>query len=121
MQTILGKWSEEAYVLLQFMMGFMIGCHGVQKVFGLLDGESPATGLFSGRRCDRNDRWPVGDGGVVHLTGGSHTLGRNGRRVFHGACWSAILAPLERRRDCRRQLLRLPLYRYEEAGASEFG
>lgn len=46
MQPILGKWSEEAYVLLRFMVGFMIGCHGVQKVFGLLDGESPAQGLF---------------------------------------------------------------------------
>src|SRR5579864_4762937 len=46
MKAILGKWSEEIYVLLRFMMGFMIGCHGVQKVFGLLDGESPAHGLF---------------------------------------------------------------------------
>ena len=46
MQNILGKWNEEAYVLLRFMMGFMIACHGVQKVFGLLDGEAPAQGLF---------------------------------------------------------------------------
>ncbi|MGC2197745.1 MAG: DoxX family protein [Terriglobales bacterium] len=46
MQAILGKWSDEAYVLLRFMMGFMIACHGVQKVFGLLDGEGPAQGLF---------------------------------------------------------------------------
>ena len=46
MQSILGKWSEEAYILLRFMMGFMIGCHGVQKVFGLLDGEHPAQGIF---------------------------------------------------------------------------
>jgi putative oxidoreductase len=46
MQKILGKWSDEAYVLLRFMMGFMIACHGVQKVFGLLDGEGPAQGLF---------------------------------------------------------------------------
>jgi len=45
-QAILGKWSEEVYVVFRFMMGFMIGCHGVQKVFGLLDGESPAKGLF---------------------------------------------------------------------------
>ena len=27
-------------------MGFMIACHGVQKVFGLLDAEGPAHGLF---------------------------------------------------------------------------
>jgi putative oxidoreductase len=46
LQPILGKWSEEAYVLLRFMMGFMIACHGAQKTFGLLDGESPAQGLF---------------------------------------------------------------------------
>lgn len=46
MQPILGKWSEQAYVLLRFMMGFMIACHGVQKAFGLLDGEGPAQGLF---------------------------------------------------------------------------
>jgi len=45
-QAILGKWSEEVYVVFRFMMGFMIGCHGVQKVFGLLDGEGPAKGLF---------------------------------------------------------------------------
>jgi putative oxidoreductase len=46
MQAILGKWSDEAYVLLRVMMGFLIACHGVQKVFGLLDGEAPAQGLF---------------------------------------------------------------------------
>ena len=46
MQNILGKWSDEAYVLLRVMMGFLIACHGVQKVFGLLDGEAPAQGLF---------------------------------------------------------------------------
>ncbi len=46
LKPILGKWSEEAYILLRFMMGFMIACHGVQKVFGLLDGEGPAQGLF---------------------------------------------------------------------------
>jgi putative oxidoreductase len=46
MRPLLGKWSDESYVLLRFMMGFMILCHGVQKTFGLLDGESPAQGLF---------------------------------------------------------------------------
>ncbi len=46
MQGILGKWSEEAYILLRFMMGFMIACHGVQKLFGLLDGGGPSQGLF---------------------------------------------------------------------------
>jgi putative oxidoreductase len=46
LQAILGKWNEEAYVLLRIMMGFMILCHGVQKVFGLLDAEGTAHGLF---------------------------------------------------------------------------
>jgi putative oxidoreductase len=46
LQAILGRWSDEAYVLLRIMMGFMIGCHGVQKMFGLLDAEGPAHGLF---------------------------------------------------------------------------
>lgn len=46
MQAILERWSDEAYVLLRIMMGFMIGCHGVQKMFGLLDAEGPAHGLF---------------------------------------------------------------------------
>jgi putative oxidoreductase len=46
MEPILGKWKEEAYVLMRFMMGFMIGCHGVQKLFGLLDGEGSPQGLW---------------------------------------------------------------------------
>jgi len=31
MEPILGKWKEEAYVLMRIMMGFMICCHGVQS------------------------------------------------------------------------------------------
>jgi putative oxidoreductase len=46
METILGKWKEEAYVLMRLMMGFMIACHGVQKLFGLLDGEGYPQGLW---------------------------------------------------------------------------
>jgi len=46
MEPLLGKWKEEAYVLMRFMMGFMILCHGVQKVFGLLDGEGNPQGLW---------------------------------------------------------------------------
>jgi putative oxidoreductase len=46
MEPLLGKWKEEAYVLMRFMMGFMILCHGVQKVFGLLDGEGHPQGLW---------------------------------------------------------------------------
>ena len=46
METFLGKWKEEAYVLMRFMMGFMLLCHGVQKVFGLLEGEGSPHGLW---------------------------------------------------------------------------
>ena len=46
MEPILGKWKEEAYVLMRLMMGFMIGCHGAQKLFGLLDGEGHPQGLW---------------------------------------------------------------------------
>jgi len=46
METFLGKWKEEAYVLMRFMMGFMLLCHGVQKVFGLLEGEGNPHGLW---------------------------------------------------------------------------
>jgi putative oxidoreductase len=46
MQPILRKWEAEAYVLMRIMMGFMIGCHGVQKLFGLLEGEGHAEGLW---------------------------------------------------------------------------
>ncbi len=46
MQPLLGKWKEEAYVLMRFMMGFMLLCHGVQKLFGLLEGEGHPQGLW---------------------------------------------------------------------------
>ena len=46
MQPLFGKWKEEAYVLMRFMMGFMLLCHGVQKLFGLLDGEGNPQGLW---------------------------------------------------------------------------
>src|ERR1700757_2351627 len=46
MEPLLGKWKEEAYVLMRFMMGFMLLCHGVQKVFGLLEGEGNPQGLW---------------------------------------------------------------------------
>jgi hypothetical protein len=28
MEPILGAWRDEAYVLMRFMMGFMLTCHG---------------------------------------------------------------------------------------------
>jgi putative oxidoreductase len=46
MQPLLARWKEEAYVLMRFMMGFMLLCHGVQKLFGFLDGEGNPHGLW---------------------------------------------------------------------------
>ena len=43
---LLARWKEEAYVLMRLMMGFMLLCHGVQKLFGLLDGEVNLHGLW---------------------------------------------------------------------------
>jgi hypothetical protein len=49
MKAILGKWSEEIYVVLRFMMGFMIGCHGVQKVSVSWTERARLTAYFSSR------------------------------------------------------------------------
>jgi putative oxidoreductase len=46
METILSAWRDEAYVLMRFMMGFMLTCHGVQKLFGLLEGEGHPQGIW---------------------------------------------------------------------------
>jgi putative oxidoreductase len=46
MQPILARWKEEVYVLMRVMMGFMLVCHGVQKLFGLLEGEGHPQGLW---------------------------------------------------------------------------
>jgi len=46
MQRILGKWQEEAYVLMRIMMGSPPRCHGVQKLFGLLEGYDHVEGLW---------------------------------------------------------------------------
>jgi putative oxidoreductase len=46
MEPILGRWKAEAYVLMRLMMGFMLACHGVQKLFGLLDGGGHPEGIW---------------------------------------------------------------------------
>ena len=46
MPPLLGRWKEEAYVLMRFMMGFMLTCHGIQKLFGWLEGEGNPHGLW---------------------------------------------------------------------------
>ena len=57
-KPILGQWKEEAYVLMRVMMGFMLVCHGGQKLFGLLEGEGNPQGI-----------WLLA--GVIELLGGS--------------------------------------------------
>jgi putative oxidoreductase len=58
MGPLLGKWKEEIYVLMRIMMGFMLACHGVQKLFGLLEGEGHPHGLWLAA-------------GVIEFVGGS--------------------------------------------------
>jgi putative oxidoreductase len=45
-QRILARWTEQAYALMRVVMGFMLICHGVQKVFGLLGGQGNPHGLL---------------------------------------------------------------------------
>jgi putative oxidoreductase len=46
MKPILRQWVDEVYVLMRMMMGFMLVCHGVQKLFPVLEGEGHAQGLW---------------------------------------------------------------------------
>lgn len=46
MKRVLGPWEEEFYVLMRVMMGFMLVCHGVQKLFPVLEGEGHAQGIW---------------------------------------------------------------------------
>jgi putative oxidoreductase len=43
---LLERWSEETYALMRIVMGFMLTCHGVQKLFGLLEGHGHPHGLL---------------------------------------------------------------------------
>jgi len=40
MDRWLGKWSEWAYALMRFVAGMLFACHGAQKLFGALGGQS---------------------------------------------------------------------------------
>jgi putative oxidoreductase len=46
MKPILGQWEQEVYALMRVMMGFMLVCHGAQKLFGVLEGEGHAAGIW---------------------------------------------------------------------------
>jgi putative oxidoreductase len=40
MDRWLGRWSEWAYALMRFVAGMLFACHGAQKLFGALGGQS---------------------------------------------------------------------------------
>ena len=40
MDRWLGKWSEWSYALMRFVAGMLFACHGAQKLFGALGGQS---------------------------------------------------------------------------------
>jgi putative oxidoreductase len=40
MERWLGKYSEPIYALMRFVVGSLFACHGAQKLFGLLGGQS---------------------------------------------------------------------------------
>ena len=48
MNKVLGKFSPQIYALLRIVAGFLIACHGAQKLFGALGGE-PAPGALPAR------------------------------------------------------------------------
>jgi len=111
MERILGAWRDEAYVLMRFMMGFMLTCHGVQKLFGLLEGEGHPQGI-----------WLIA--GVLESVGGSLLMlglftspvafllsGEMAVAYFMTHAPFRFLADSEWRRNCRRQLLCFSLYR----------
>ena len=58
MNKVLGKFSPKIYALLRIVAGFLIACHGAQKLFGALGGEAkPIASL-------------MGVAGVIELFGG---------------------------------------------------
>ena len=43
MDRWLGKYSESLYAVMRLMVGLLFACHGVQKLFGVLGGESQVS------------------------------------------------------------------------------
>ena len=58
MKKVLGTFSPQIYALLRIVAGFLMACHGAQKVFGVLGGTAqPLASL-------------MGVGGIIELVGG---------------------------------------------------
>lgn len=79
MEKMLGKYQEQTYALMRIVVGFLLACHGAQKLFGLLggtNGEGATAGMMS-------QFW---FGGVIEFFGGlAIALG-----LFTG--WAAFLS-----------------------------
>lgn len=43
--NFLGRFSEPIYSIFRFVIGFLFMCHGLQKVFGMLNPRGPAAGM----------------------------------------------------------------------------
>ena len=47
MERWLGRFSEPIYVLFRVVLGFLMACHGAQKLFGALGGPKANTPLMT--------------------------------------------------------------------------
>ena len=68
------KYSDEAYVLLRIVAGFMFSFHGAQKIFGILSDFQPAVGS------------QIWIGGIIELVAGLLVM------VGLQTRWAAFLA-----------------------------
>jgi putative oxidoreductase len=59
MEKLLARHSDSAYALLRFVSGFLFACHGAQKLFGWLGGQTVAPASL------------MGMAGVIELVGGT--------------------------------------------------
>ncbi|HEX2252936.1 MAG TPA: DoxX family protein [Thermoanaerobaculia bacterium] len=75
MERFLGRFSEHAYALLRIVAGFLFMQHGLQKMFGMLEGPGPVA-LGS----------QMGVAGTIELVGGALIL----IGLFTG--WAAFVA-----------------------------
>ncbi len=73
MEKYLGKFSGQIFALTRIIFGFLLACHGAQKMFGVLGGQVAGAPLFQ-------------VAGVIELVGGSMIL----LGLF--GSWAAFLA-----------------------------
>jgi putative oxidoreductase len=59
MESLLSRYSEPTYALLRLVAGILFACHGAQKLFGWLGGQSVAPASL------------MGVAGIIELVGGT--------------------------------------------------